>query len=415
MKILMISCTFPYPPTLGGTHVRTFNLMKYLSQHHHVILVTQRSPDVTDAEVERLRDWVQDVAIFPPPGASAGQGSLGKVKRFAKFLSQGTPPNVLSRYSPKMQHWVDHYVESVMAKGQNSEFAITCEHSVNEIYVRPEWSKAIASVVDIHSSVYGTCRQLLETNTSENTLRDRLQLPLLQKYEQRYCSKFSGVVVTTTDDQQQIKDLNPDAKISVIPNGVDLEMFPVREMDPGGHRLAFVGAMDILANIDAVRFLALEVFPLIRLRYPDATLALVGSRPVAEVQELANQPGVTVTGQVPSIAEYLHQATVCVIPMRTGYGIKNKTLEAMAAGTPVVASDRGLEGLTVDGPNVPLRALRANEVNEYVTEIGRLFEDRRLRDQLSVNARRLVERDYTWEVAGSRYSSLLSELSASKS
>jgi glycosyltransferase involved in cell wall biosynthesis len=41
------------------------------------------------------------------------------------------------------------------------------------------------------------------------------------------------------------------------------------------------------------------------------------------------------------MAEYLHQATVCVIPMHT----KNKTLEAMAAGVPVVGSDRGLEGL----------------------------------------------------------------------
>ncbi|MCT7971418.1 glycosyltransferase family 4 protein [Laspinema olomoucense] len=415
MKILMLSSTFPYPPTRGGTQVRTFHLMKYLTQRHHVILVTHRSPDVTEEEVEGLRGCVQDVAIFARPAFSSMDGAFSKVKRFANFLREGTPPNVLSSYSLKMQNWVDRYVESAIAKGEAGDLVITCEHSVNEIYVRPEWESEIATVVNIHSSLYGTCRQLLETNTSEKPLRDRLQLPLLQRYEQRYCSKFSGIVVTTEEDQKQILDLKPRAKIAAIANGVDLTRFPLRQFDPGRHQLVFSGAMDNLPNIDAARFLALEVFPLVRLRYPDATLALVGSRPVPEVQELANQPGVTVTGQVPSIAEYLHQATVCVIPMRTGYGIKNKTLEAMAAGTPVLASDRGLEGLTVEGPNVPLRALRANEVNEYVAAIGRLFEDRRLRDQLSVNARRFVEQDYTWEVAGDRYETLLRELSTSKS
>ncbi|MGL4497793.1 MAG: glycosyl transferase family 1, partial [Planktothrix sp.] len=47
MKILMLSSTFPYPPTRGGTQVRTFHLMKYLTQRHHVTLLTQRGPNVT--------------------------------------------------------------------------------------------------------------------------------------------------------------------------------------------------------------------------------------------------------------------------------------------------------------------------------------------------------------------------------
>jgi polysaccharide biosynthesis protein PslH len=104
--------------------------------------------------------------------------------------------------------------------------------------------------------------------------------------------------------------------------------------------------------------------------------------------------------------EYLHRATVCVVPMRTGFGIKNKTLEAMAAGTPIVGSDRGLEGLAVDGAN-PLRALRANRIEEYCRAIGRLFEEPQLRQQLSREARSLVEREYTWEQAGWRYDQVI--------
>ena len=167
--------------------------------------------------------------------------------------------------------------------------------------------------------------------------------------------------------------------------------------------------MDNLANIDAVRFLSLEVLPALQQRYPDATLTIVGSKPVAEVLALRSRPGITVTGQVPSMAKYLHQATVCAVPMRIGLGIKNKTLEAMAAGTPVVASDRGLEGLAVDGVGLPLRALRGNQLGEYVEAISRLFEDGQLREELSVNARSLIETEYTWQIIGQRYEQVLKD------
>lgn len=94
---------------------------------------------------------------------------------------------------------------------------------------------------------------------------------------------------------------------------------------------------------------------------------------------------------------------MCVVPLRTGFGIKNKTLEAMAAGVPVVASDRGLEGLAVDGDNTALAALRANKPAEYVDAISQLFENTQLRSQLSHNGRKLVEAEFTWEIAGMRY------------
>jgi glycosyltransferase involved in cell wall biosynthesis len=402
MKILMLSSTFPYPPTRGGTQVRTFNLLKYLSQRHEITLITQPTLDVTTAEVEGLRQFVENLVIFPQPLEAKGQkGMIGKLQRFRTFLQQGTPPHVLHLYADDMQNWIDAAVDAGKYE------VITCEHSVNEIYVRPEWQQQLRTVVNIHSSVYATCKHQLETGTSENWLRDQLNLPLLRRYEQRYCAKFSCLVVTTLEDQQQLQTCNPTSQMAIIPNGVDLIEFPQRPFDPGGHRLVFIGAMDNAPNIDAVRFLSLEVFPEIQQRYPDATLDLVGAKPGSEVLELGKRSGITVTGRVPSMVKYLHASTICVVPMRTGFGIKNKTLEAMAAGTPVVGSDRGLEGLTVDHASVPLRALRANQVAEYVDAITRLFEDSVLRTQISDNARKMIEDEFTWERAGQLYEQVL--------
>ena len=401
MKILMLSSTFPYPPTKGRIELRTFHLLKHLSNNHQVTLVTQRSEGVTDEEVKILREWVEELVVVTKESSPEDAGILGKAKRLGAFIQQGIPPHILSIYSQAIQEGVDAAVNS-------GKFdVVTSEHSANAIYIRPEWQKQLGAVVNIHRSFYGICKHQLETQTSDNGLRDQINLPLLRRYEQQYCQKFSEVVTMTQDDRRLLKSLNPESKITIIPNGVDLTLFPKRTSNAGGQRLVFMGAMDNLANIDAVRFFSLEVFPEILKRYPEATLELVGARPVPQVSELGAIKGIKVRGQVPSMVEYLHWGTICIVPMRIGFGVKNKTLEAMAAGIPVVASDRGLDGLKVDGADVPLRAMRANQVDEYVYAVGRLFEEPKLREKLSENGRSLVANEYTWSQVGDRYEQVL--------
>jgi glycosyltransferase involved in cell wall biosynthesis len=402
----MISSTFPYPPSRGGTEIRTFNLLKYLQQKHCVTLVTQYDHRVSEAEIEELRQWVNQLVLFPLPADPKSTNPLTKtvkkVGRFAESMLQTTPPNVLHRYSAEMQAWIDRFVES----GECD--VITCEHSVNEIYVRPSFSDKVTTVVDIHSSVAGWTRNHLDMGASPHELRDRLYLNLLlERYEKRYAAKFTHLVVTTEDDKSQFSKFQPQGQIHVVSNGVDLELFPCRTFDPAGYNLVFVGAMDASHNIDAARFFTLEVLPHLQQLYPKTTFTIVGARPTPEVKALGDAPGVKVTGKVPQVVDYLHQATVCVTPLRSGYGIKNKTLEAMAAGVPVVASDRGLEGLAVDGEGVPLRALRANTVQEYIDAVSKLFSQPQLRQTLSENGRLLIETEYTWDSAGQHYEQVL--------
>lgn len=395
MKILMISSTFPYPPTKGGTHGRTFNLLKMMTQEVPLTLVAQRSPDVSDEEVEQLSQFVE-LVLFPRP-VDVNHNVVGKINNIGQFLLSGTPPNVRFIQSQAMQHWIDESVK------ENKFQVITAEHSANEVFIRPEWKDQLRTVIDIHSSVYRTCKNQLETGTSSNELRDRLFLPLLRRYERQTIRKFSQIVVTTDEDERQMQEFAPNGEVYLIPNGVDLSIFPYRSVDPGGHQLVFVGGLDYFVNIDAAVFLGQEILPAVQEKYPDTTLILVGSKPSPEVLALAKRPGITVTGRVPSIAEYLIKATVAVIPLRTGFGMKFKTLESMAAGVPIVGSDRALEGIEVDSSNVPIRALRANQVSEYVAAISRLFEDAALRATLSENGRALIEQEYTWEYLGKQY------------
>lgn len=62
-------------------------------------------------------------------------------------------------------------------------------------------------------------------------------------------------------------------------------------------------------------------------------------------QLLAGAPGARLVGKVEDVRPHLHQAAALVVPLRIGGGTRIKILEAMAAGTPVVATSVGAEGI----------------------------------------------------------------------
>ncbi|MGF1540182.1 MAG: glycosyltransferase family 4 protein [Pleurocapsa sp.] len=409
MNILMLCSTFPYPPTQGRKQLRTFHLLQHLVSNHKVTLVTQCTKEVTTEEVEMLQQQVTELVMFPVSSSYQTVGLMGKAKHLSTFVRQGTPPEVFKTYSAEIATWVKEAINH----GQFE--VIACEDSSDEIYIDSQWRQEIATVLDLQCSKYGKYKQQLETGDSHNEIKDRINLGLRKRYEQNYLDKFKAIVTVTEKDRRIVKELAPESQIVAIPNGVDLTKFPRRVTNQGGQRIVFVGNMDRPSNIDAASFLTLEIFPEIRKRYPEAALELVGANPADEVLQLNAISGVTVTGEVKSVVEYLHWATVCVIAIRKGFGLKNRTLEAMAAGVPVVGSDRALAGLKVDGANVPLRAMRANKLEEYIYAIGRLFSEPKLREKLSENGRLLVETEYTWDRVGQKYEQVLIDASGTYS
>ena len=74
-------------------------------------------------------------------------------------------------------------------------------------------------------------------------------------------------------------------------------------------------------------------------------LWIVGKDPPRSVRHLGRHAQIQVTGTVPDIRPYLRTATLAVAPAPYAVGIQNKVLEAMACGTPVVASPQAAGGL----------------------------------------------------------------------
>jgi polysaccharide biosynthesis protein PslH len=130
---------------------------------------------------------------------------------------------------------------------------------------------------------------------------------------------------------------------------------------------------------------------------PDAVLRIAGARPAAAVRRLADLPGVTVVGPVPTMAEELHRAAVAVLPMSSGSGMKNKVIEAFCAGTPVVTNAAGVDGLTDIEPG--RHHLQAEGAQAIANSCVRLLLHPAERCRLAEAGRDLVERRFRWQAA----------------
>jgi glycosyltransferase involved in cell wall biosynthesis len=220
----------------------------------------------------------------------------------------------------------------------------------------------------------------------------------LASLERRALQEFDAHIVVSKRDREKLLALNPNVPVYVIENGVDTAYYSDRgDTQVSGHRLLFVGSMDYHANIDAAIDFVRNIWPGLHARKPQLVMTIVGKDPVPEVRALASKPGVEVTGTVDDVRPLYREAVAAVIPLKVGAGSRLKILEAMAAGTPVISTTLGAEGLEVrDKENIAIA-----DSDEQLTEtILRIADDKAERARLIAGGRALVDAQYDWSRIG---------------
>ncbi len=222
----------------------------------------------------------------------------------------------------------------------------------------------------------------------------------LASLEQDILQTAFGHVVCSVREREELRRIAPSARIAVIENGVDVASFsPGAGVSPPSHKIIFVGLMDYYPNVEAATSFSQRIWPLLRQRFPELTLWIVGASPTPAVLQLGDLEGVTVTGTVPDVRPYYRDALAAIVPLRTGSGTRLKILEAMAAGVPVVSTPLGAEGLAViPGENILLADPDDGET--WLRHLEHLTESEPERKALSASALELVRTTYDWEILG---------------
>jgi len=118
------------------------------------------------------------------------------------------------------------------------------------------------------------------------------------------------------------------------------------------------------------------------------------------VRAMPAADGVEIVGRVPDVLPRLADGDLFVAPLRLGGGTRLKILEAFAAGLPVVATSKAVEGLDVENG---VHAMIADDAPGLARAILALLDDEDGRERLALAARRLVEEKYDWRRIGAKF------------
>jgi sugar transferase (PEP-CTERM/EpsH1 system associated) len=382
--ILFLAHRIPFPPDRGDK-IRSWHMLRYLAQRATVHLACFADDEADAAHLDALRSAL---------GGALGEAHVevrrvGKAAAALKALSTGRALSLTLFDSPAMHRFVQRKLED---PGVGAVYAFSGQ--MGQFVPDRLRQTFVMDFVDMDSAKFAAYaadgRGLMRFVHAREAAR-------LFAFERQVAARADASLFVSEAEAALFRARTGLPRIRSLANGIDSGFFdpeasfPVLEARQRGEKpiLLFTGQMDYRPNVDAVRWFAAEVLPLV----PNARFVIAGRNPAPEVQGLAG-PRVTVTGAVGDMRSWLAAADVVVAPLRIARGIQNKVLEAMAMARPVVASPAAFEGIEAE----PGRHLLVEETGPGMAgAIEGLLQDKDRAERLGVCARELVALTYRWD------------------
>ncbi len=393
-KLLYLVHRLPYPPNKGDK-VRSYHLLKHLTQRHRVFLGTFIDDPADEVHLDTVRGLCPDVHVARIQPRSAKLRSLAGLLT-GQSLSQHYYQNA------GLQTWVQRTL------AEHDIDAVVIFSSVMAQYLETQPSpKMLVDFVDVDSAKW--TQYAPDHRWPLSWLYQREGARLLA-YERRVAQRAQRSFFVTDNEAALFRGLAPESAHSVdaISNGVDADFFApdpsmpspfeARAGQPQPMALVFTGAMDYWPNIDAVTWFMADMLPALRQQWPQLCFYIVGRSPTPAVLALAG-PGVVVTGTVPDVRPYLQHAAVVVAPLRVARGIQNKILEAMAMARPVVAAQSCTQAISAK-PETEL--LAATSADDFIAQVNTLLRAPERSARVGAAGRQRVLSDYSWSAHLSR-------------
>jgi len=394
MNILFV---IPYVP--NKIRVRPYSWIRYLSKlGHHVTLFTVCTNQDDHQALQDLQQYCEHIHQVDLPAWRSLVNCL---------LALPTRQPLQAVYSWDASLAEKLYASASQNSGQDSFDIVHVEHlrgaryGLDFIARSGERKSRLPVIWDSVDSISLLFRQaMVQSKSLFNRGVTRFELGRTEAYEGWLVDQFDNILVTSRHDKQALLELadgnGSEERINVLPNGVDLEYFTP---DLAGERqdkmIVLSGKMSYHANITMVVDFIENIMPQVWVKQPDVKVWIVGKDPPTKLQAFAGDANIYVTGTVDDIRPYLRKATVSASPIPYGVGIQNKVLEAMACGTPVVASEQAVSALDIQVDHEVMVGSNPGEIAEKTLE---LLGSPEKRAEVGSAGRKYVERNHDWSV-----------------
>lgn len=403
LNILYLSTWFPQPPD-NGAKLRAYYLLRALCRHHRVTLVAfafaTAQPDATD---ELTAACAALVPVWVDPFAANAIGTL------RSFVAP-QPDALRTQPIPAMQAAVRR-----AAAGRRFDVVIAAGEMMLPYAL--EVADVAPVILEEINSMTRWLRERYETaGGAVHRLRCWISWYKRRAFERRAYRQVKLVTMVSPEDHAAtVATLGAGAgatPVALVPNGVDCAhnrpgLWPRRT-----HALVFNGSLTYSVNFAAMHWFLAEIYPRIRQAQPAVTLTITGALTGVALSALALEDSVRLTGHVADVRRPVAEAAVCVAPLQHGGGTRLKILEALALGTPVVATPKAAEGLALtDGTDVLLAA----DPPAFAAAVLRLLDDAALAQRLSAAGRALVTAHYDWAPIGDAFTALVEQTAGARS
>lgn len=375
MRILFLSRWFPHPMN-NGSKIRIYNLLRGLSQHHELTLLSFADQPGVSPEAPELRAVCSKVQVIPwrEFDPSTARARLG-------FLSL-KPRSVVDTFSPEMAEAITRTLTE-----EKYDLVIASQLQMAAYYPYFQDIPAVFEELEI-----GLFHDRAFSAEGRIRLRHALTWFKLRTYLSRLLDSFQAVTVASAQERQLLLRNFPGFRnpVEVIPNCLNMDEYEGIHAEKQANTLIFTGPFKYHANYEAMKWFVGEVFPLILTRVPDAHLVITGDH---QNLPLPSTKNITLAGYVDNVKPLIASGTVSIAPLLSGGGTRLKILEAMALGTPVVATSKGAEGLDARAGE---HLLIADSAGDFAESTVRLLKEAGLRQQFAANSRKLVREKYDW-------------------
>jgi len=266
---------------------------------------------------------------------------------------------------------------------------------------RNSLDKKILLSLDEHNVEFSTFKSKI-SGISLNSIYSAFTLPYIKTMESFATHNSDVILCVSRRDSislEKLYNLNSE-KLYVVPNGVDLYSYEKgshpKNYDDFEKIIFFHGTLSWYPNLEAANIILNYIAPKIE----EATFIICGSNPPKSfLKKTMNVKNVRYLGYVNPLPSYIKSSDICIAPIMRGGGTKLKLLEYAAAGRPIVATYKAVEGLPfIDEKN----ALLFEKVDEgFIDAIKNLLSDERFSDDLKINAKKLAE-TFDWSNIASK-------------
>ena len=335
MRVLFLTHRLPYAPNRGD-RLRAYHMLRAMREGASVDLVSLAHDRVEAAHASDLDALADSVTVLRV-------SRVHQALRAARALLTARPLTHALLDAPGSHR----RLRALVGARRPDVVLAYCSSMARFAFEAP--LAGLPLVVDLMDVDSGKWRSLSAAARWPRSVVYAREARLLARFESVIARGAAATLVVNARERNALASVDPSARAIVVENGVDVAHFTRDHLQPRRPTVVFSGVMNYAPNAQGAVWIAREVWPLVRARRTDARLVLVGAEPGDEVKGLARRdPSITVTGTVPSVREYLWEASVAVAPLRIAHGVKNKVVEAVAAGLPCVTTPAVDAGVPVE-------------------------------------------------------------------